>query len=126
MPVITEKIITQTDTVIVYKEAKTKIVYRDRVAERTDNVFTATFDTTIVIESDSITIEQEVSFNEVSSTFTQAMEVSYRKMERTLIDSIFVDKVREVKVYTNPPFYNTFVFGSVFSFIILAIMVIFL
>lgn len=131
VPVVTEQVVVQTDTVIVWRDAEVEIVYRnvpatDTIGGYQTTTYMVTLDTLVVVSGDSISIRQQLAFDETKKEFDSWLDVKVRKMETVLIDSVYTTLIREVEVPAEQPFYDTFVFGSVFSIIALLVLAIFL
>jgi len=126
-PLIVTETIVKTDTVIIWRDAEIKIVYREKpVTEISPMVFAADFDTTVVLEKDSVFIKQEITFDSKRKVFTNLLDLDLKKMEAVIIDSLFITKVKEVEVPAEQPFYDTFLAGSIFTIILIAIIAVFL
>jgi hypothetical protein len=115
------------DTVIRWKDSEAQIVSKDEPAiinPKQPEIYRSILDTIAVIGEDSIDVLQSITFNDSTKTFGSILNIKMRKMERTIIDSIFVPQIIEVPA--DQPFYDTFWFGSVFSIIAVLLIAIFL
>jgi len=107
----------QTDTLYVPQEAEIEYLYTEQEAEKDQEFFYKEIDTLFVFGKDSIGINQKIVFDPIKEIFAFGMEITYKKMETVLIDSIFTDRIESIETPINQPFYDTFVFGSILTFI---------
>lgn len=114
----------KTDTLWLPQDTlKIPILYPPQIAEEvSDSVYKTKFDTTFTVGNDTITSEKEIFFDEGTKEFTLIENIEARTYEMVTVDTVFSEFVKEVEIYIEPPFYNTFTFGAIVGLVFTLIL----
>ncbi len=120
----------KTDTLTVIKIDTFYINIHHYIKAKVDTVgevvfYSAKTDTVIIENQDTLAIiKEEITFNE--GIFEVLMDIEIRPVEKLVEITKTVFRTAMVEVPADPPFYNTFWFGTVFTIIAAVLLAIFL